>query len=174
MKQTLYMISDDLLALENILAESNGDISSPEAEAALATWEAELSSNLSTKLDGYCSLIAEIEIRAAARQAEAERLRDLARTDQNAADALRERLRFVFETRNLPPVQTDRFRVSLAKNGGKAPLDIRVGADELPEWAIERKTVVSPNKDAIRARLEAGESLPFANLMQRGTRIAIK
>ncbi len=71
-------------------------------------------------------------------------------------------------------MQTERFRVSLARNGGKAPLDIRVGPDELPAWAVKRKTVVETDKDAIRARLDAGEALDFASLMDRGTRISIR
>ena len=174
MKQTLYNIADDLRALEALLVEAGGDISSPEALAAVEAWEAELSTNLSGKIDNYCGLITEIEVRAAARQAESDRLRDLARVDENAAKALRERLLFVLQTRNVPKVDTERFRVSIAKNGGKAPLDIRVGADELPAWAVKRKTVVETDKDAIRARLEAGEALPFATLMERGTRLVIK
>jgi len=172
--QTLYQIADDLRALEALLVEAGGDLSSPEALAAVEAWEAELSTNLAGKVDNYCGLITEIEVRAAARQAESDRLRDLARVDDNAAKALRERLRFILEARSLGPIQTERFRVSVAKNGGKAPLDIRIGPDELPEWAVKRKIVVETDKDAIRARLEAGESLPFANIMERGTRLVIK
>jgi hypothetical protein len=174
MNQTLYKIADDLRALEAILIEARGDISSPEALAAVEAWEAELETNLGSKIDNYCSLIYEIEARAAARNAEATRLLNLAHVDENAVWCLRERLKFVFESRSLPTMQTDRFRVSIAKNGGKAPLDIRVGPDELPEWAVKRKTVVETDKDAIRARLESGEALSFANIMERGTRLVIK
>lgn len=174
MNQTLYQIADDLRALEALLVEAGGDISSPEALAAVEAWEAELSTNLAGKVDNYCGLITEIEIRAAARQAESDRLRDLARVDDNAAKALRERLLFILQTRNVPKVDTERFRVSVAKNGGKAPLDVRVGPDELPAWAVKKRTVVETDKDAIRARLEAGESLPFASIMERGTRLVIK
>ena len=174
MNQTLYNIADDLRALEALLIEARGDISSPEALAAVEAWEAELETNLGSKIDNYCSLISEIEARAAARNAEATRLLNLAHVDENAVWSLRERLKFVFESRSLPTMQTDRFRVSIAKNGGKAPLDIRVGPDELPEWAIKRKTIVETDKDAIRARLESGEALSFANIMERGTRLVIK
>jgi len=172
--QTLYQIADDLRALEALLVEAGGDLSSPEALAAVEAWEAELSTNLAGKVDNYCGLITEIEIRAAARQAESDRLRDLARVDDNAAKALRERLLFVLQTRNVPKVDTERFRVSVAKNGGKAPLDVRVGPDELPAWAVRKRTVVETDKDAIRARLEAGESLPFATIMERASRLVIK
>lgn len=170
---TIYEISEDMAALDALLAETGGEIT-PEAEAAFAAFEAELAANLHSKTDAYCALIAEIDARAAARKAEAKRLADRAKTDERAADALRERLRFVWETRKLGKVETDRFTVSLAKNGGKAPLDIRCGVEDLPAWAVKRETVVTVDKDAIRARLDAGEPLDFASLMERGTRINIK
>ena len=170
---TIYEISEDMAALDALLAETGGEIT-PEAEAAFNAFEAELAANLHAKTDAYCALLAEIDARAAARKAEAKRLADRAKTDERTADALRERLRFVWETRRLGKVETDRFTVSLAKNGGKAPLDIRCGVDELPAWAIKRETVVTVDKDAIRSRLDAGESLDFASLMERGTRINIK
>lgn len=170
---TIYEISEDMAALDALLAETGGEIT-PEAEAAFNAFEAELAANLTTKVDAYCALIAEIDARAAARKAEAKRLADRAKTDERAADALRERLRFVWETRKLGKVETARFTVSLAKNGGKQPLDIRCGVEDLPAWAVKRETVVSVDKDAIRARLDAGEPLDFASLMERGTRINIK
>jgi len=170
---TIYEISEDMAALDALLAETGGEIT-PEAEAAFNAFEAELAANLHAKTDAYCALLAEIDARAAARKAEAKRLADRAKTDERTADALRERLRFVWETRRLGKVETDRFTVSLAKNGGKAPLDIRCGVDELPAWAIKRETVVTVDKDAIRSRLDAGEPLDFASLMERGTRINIK
>jgi hypothetical protein len=170
---TIYEISEDMAALDALLAETGGEIT-PEAEAAFNAFEAELAANLHAKTDAYCALIAEIDARAAARKAEAKRLADRAKTDERTSDALRERLRFVWETRRLGKVETDRFTVSLAKNGGKAPLDVRCGVDELPAWAVKRETVVTVDRDAIRQRLDAGEPLDFASLMERGTRINIK
>ena len=170
---TIYEISDDMAALDALLAETGGEIT-PEAEAAFNQFEAELAANLHNNTDAYGALIAEIDARAAARKAEAKRLADRAKADERTADALRERLRFVWETRRLGKVETDRFTVSLAKNGGKAPLDIRCGVEDLPSWAVKTETVVTADKDAIRSRLDAGESLDFASLMERGTRISIR
>jgi hypothetical protein len=170
---TIYEISEDMAALDALLAETGGEIT-PEAEAAFNAFEAELAANLTGKVDAYCALLAEIDARAAARKAEAKRLADRAKTDERTADALRERLRFVWETRKLGKVETDRFTVSLAKNGGKQPLDVRCGVEDLPSWAVKRETVVTVDRDAIRSRLDAGESLDFASLMERGTRINIK
>jgi hypothetical protein len=173
MKQTLLDITEDMAAIDELLAESGGEIT-PETEGTLDAWFAELDTNLTGKVDNYCALITEIECRAAVRKAEADRLYDRAKIDENAAKALRERLRFVWELRSMGKLQTSRYTVSLAKNGGKAPLDVRVGAEELPAWAVKTETVVTVDKDAIRSRLDAGEQLDFASLMQRGNRISIK
>jgi hypothetical protein len=170
---TIYQISDDMAALDALLAETGGEIT-PEAEAAFNQFEAELAANLHNKTDAYCALLAEIDARAAARKAEAKRLADRAKADERTADALRERLRFVWEQRKLGKVETDRFTVSLAKNGGKQPLDIRCGVEDLPSWAVKSETIVTADKEAIRSRLDAGESLDFASLMERGTRISIR
>lgn len=173
MTQTLLDITADMAALDALLAESGGEIT-PDTEATLDAFFAETETNLAGKVDAYCALISEMEARAEVRKAEAKRLADRAKADERTSDALRERLRFVWETRRLGKVETDRFTVSLAKNGGKAPLDIRCGVDELPAWAVKRETVVTVDKDAIRSRLDAGEPLDFASLMERGTRINIK
>lgn len=174
MARTLYEIGSDMAALETLLLENGGDISDPAVADAVAAWESELEQNLTGKVESYCRLIADIEARAEAREKEAARLAYLAKADGKAAAGLRERLRFVFEAKGLKPVQTDNFRVSLAKKGGKAPLDLRAGVDELPSWAVRSETVLSPDKDAIRAKLEAGEALPFASLMDRGNYISIR
>ena len=83
MNRTIYDISADLAALETILHENGGDITDPQAADALAEWERELETDLAGKVDRYCALIAEMEVRAAARRAEAERLVDLAKADKD-------------------------------------------------------------------------------------------
>lgn len=170
---TIYQICDDMAALDALLAETGGEIT-PEAEAAFDQFEAELAANLRNKTDAYCALIAEIDARAASRKAEAKRLADRAKADERAADALRERLRFFWQQRALGKVETDRFTVSLAKLGGLQPLDIRCSIEDLPSWALKTETVVTVDKEAIRSRLDAGESLDFASLMERRTRISIR
>jgi hypothetical protein len=175
-KRTIFDISNDMAALDAVLHECGGDLSDPNADQILQRWEEELESDLHGKLDDYCGLIRELEARAEARKAEADRIAELASKDRKTADNLRERLRFIFDLRGLPTQQTSRFRISLARNGGKAPLDLRAEPDDetLPDWAVQTKTVKSFDKDAIRAALERGEALSFARLLERGNRIAIK
>lgn len=167
---TLYEISSDLAALAEILRESAGEIT-PEAEAAFSALEAEMISQTETKVDAYCALIAELQAAADARKSEAARLSALARTDERAVESLRSRLLWFIETNRLGRIRTRRFSVAVVVNGGRAPLVVDPLAD-LPDWAavVDRR----PNSDAIRERLEAGETLPFASLGQRGRRLSIR
>ena len=174
MARTLYEIGSDMQALEALLLENDGDISDVSVSIAVEAWERELETNLTGKVDAYVRLIADIEARADARLVESNRIAALVKADTKAADALRERLRFIFETKGLKPVQTDHFKVSLVNNGGKAPLHIRVGMDELPSWAVKSETILSVNKDAIRAALTDGKEVSFASIGERGNRISIK
>lgn len=174
MTRTLYTISDDLAALAAILDEEGGDISSESAAAALDAWEAELATDIAGKVDSYCSLIAEMEARSNARAIEATRLSVLAKRDAASATSLRERLRYVWEARALGKIHTARFAVSLAANGGKQKLTVSLSPEDLPEWAIQREVKITTNTDAIRERIDAGESIEFARLEPRGNRINIK
>jgi hypothetical protein len=47
-------------------------------------------------------------------------------------------------------------------------------AGDVPADWQRTKTTVEPDRERIRASLEAGEALPFASLGERGRRLAIK
>jgi hypothetical protein len=174
--KTLLDISNDLLELQQTL-ESLED--TPEEQAAeVAAWfaalERETHEERDRKLDNYCALIAELEARAAARKAEAKRLSDRAKVDENRAKALKSRLHDFFEYHQLKTVETVRYRLSLVNNGGQVPivLDKDFAVSEMPEAFVQVSR--SPNMDAIRQALQAGETLEFARLGERDKSIRIK
>jgi hypothetical protein len=173
MTRTLLDITADMESLDALLAAAGGEIT-PDTEATIDGWFAENQANLAEKVDAYCRLISEIEARADVRKAEAKRLSERAHVDENAAAALRERLRWTWEAKGMGKLNTTRYCVSLAKIGGKSKLDLRCGVEDLPAWAVTVETVAKANTDAIRERLEAGEALDFASLMERGNRISIR
>jgi hypothetical protein len=75
-------------------------------------------------------------------------------------------------------VKTARFTVSVVGNGGVKPLDISqhlrdVPADAPPEY-VNIVTTRALNTAKIREDLEAGKKLDFAELRDRGTRLAVK
>src|SRR5688500_1951758 len=118
-RRTLYDIGDDMRIVEDMLIASGGDVSDPEVEAAITAWIEENSAALSKKADGYLCLHRDIEARATAREAEAERLTQLAQIDRHAADRLKERLHFFMRDHGIKKLETERFRATLCNNGGK-------------------------------------------------------
>lgn len=169
--RTLFTISDDLEKLNELLDDC-GD--NAQQQELIAQWFETLGTERDRKFDNYCALVVEMTSRAAARKAEAQRLMELAASDENRAKMLKDRLKWFFQTHNLKTLDTDRYRLSLAKNGGRQPLilDESVPVTQLPERF--QKVSIDPDTTAIRDALERGERLDFAQLGERGTSLRIK
>lgn len=170
MKKSLFHINEDLLLLQDLLEHI--DTEDGQTKEILEFLE-DTQKELSEKLDNYAELICELTARAEARKQRAKELTDLAKADESLAKRLKTTLQFFFEQHNFKRQDTSRHRITLAKNGGKAPV---IFDDTLPENMPEQYqiTVIKPNTDAIRADLEAGKELPFASLGERGQSIRIK
>ena len=109
-------------------------------------WFEQLGEERNQKLDNYAALIADIESRAQVRRDEAKRLVDRARIDENKAALLKERLRLFFESHGLKTVETSRYRLTLAQNGGKLPLLVDVSVDGLPEEYIRLTQILQHSR----------------------------
>jgi hypothetical protein len=172
MPQSLFEISEDMHALDDLLFELGGDVTDEKSAAAVEEFLKELAANLKGKADGYAGLITTMEKRAEVRKAEASRMSKRAAIDLNAAAFLKSKLKLVMEQHNLKKIETDRFRISIAGNGGLAPLTIY---DE--ELLSDKFFIPQPDaidKDAIRKAIGEGELVPGARIEERGTRLAIK
>lgn len=168
-RRTLLDISDDVIALDDLLAEVEGDISDPEVERTVSEWFAELESDLETKVDNYVALIQTMEARAKVRREESARLAKRARTDESSASWLRQRLIDALHRTDRGVVETPRFRVSVAKVGGLQAVEIT--GDVPCEF---RKVVSEPDPASIRTALLEGRELSFAHLKPRGERLVIR
>lgn len=171
MSRSLFNITEDMLALERILHEAGGDISDPQVEAAVNEWFDELQGDLESKVENYCSLIKDIEVRAANRKREEERIRRLRQVDENMVKSLKSRMQQALDFVGVPRVNTDLFRVTVANNGGKQPMVVNEAA--IPPEYITTRMIDEPNKDLIRQHLEDGQDLPFAQLKERGRSLRI-
>lgn len=175
MTTSLFDLTTEILELEAMLTAAEGEIPDEETEAALDAYMEQLEGDLHAKLDGYVTLISEFEARSEMRSKEAERIYALAKADANNADRLRERLKqFFVRTNRDKPVETARFRISLVGAGGKLPLKLHCQPEQLPAEFRKEKVVISADQDAIRAALERGERLVFAELGERGKVLRIK
>ena len=170
-RRSLFNISEDLEKLNELLDEVGDDA---EQQEIINNWLESVGEERNRKLDGYAALISEMQARADVRKAEAKRMQELATTDENRARLLKARLKTFFETHDIKTINTDRYRLSLAKNGGKAPLilDENVAVTSLPEQF--QRVTIDADTTAIREVLEKGESLDFARLGERGTSMRIK
>jgi hypothetical protein len=169
---TLYGIKQTLDTIDEILWERDGDITDEEVASIIDAWLSEARGDLTGKVDNYAGKIRALEARAAARKNEAERIAALATTDTNLATRLKERLRAFFESEGLDRFETPRFRFVIANNGGRVPVTLDTSPENLPEGF--RRVVFLPDTDAIRAALEAGETVPGATLAPRGRHLRIK
>ncbi len=169
--RSLFSISDDLEKLSELLDEAGDDTQQQEL---IAQWFEQLGPERDRKLDNYGALIVEMTSRSAARKAEAQRLMELAASDESRAKLLKSKLKLFFELHNLKTLDTARYRLSLAKNGGKAPLilDESIPVTQLPEQF--QRVSIDPNTTTIREALERGEKLDFAQLGERGSSMRIK
>ncbi len=167
---SLYAISSELELILDAILEGGAD--SPEAQQALEAHLAGLDAALDDEADNYAGLIRSLELRSAARKTEAERMRSLARADEALAERLKDRLKEAMEACGRTKIDTARFRLSVAGNGGKQPLEVTVTAEELgPDYT---STFVEVDNTKIRAALEAGKVVPGCTLLPRGTGLRIK
>ena len=170
---SLIDIADDARALDKLLDEADGDVTG--MEQIIDDWKQELGDKFEEKVDAYSALITEKMRMYQVRKGEAERMTRLALTDKKRADWLKERLMYVLTELGVKKMDTNRYRISVATNGGKQPIDIYVPDEELP--AIYKKEVPASyvaGKEAIREALEAGKEVKGAVLQQRGTNLRIR
>ena len=166
---TLLEITDNMVVLDDLIQECGGNMEDPQIEDAISTWISEMQDDLDNKVDNYAAFITDLKARSATRKAEADRLAARARTDSSTAAFLANRLKIALTELGIKKLETDRYRVTVAGNGGKQPLDIY---GEVPhEFSVVR---LEPDKNKIREALESGKELDFAILQDRGNRLSIK
>lgn len=167
---SLYAIQSEMEEIIGVILDGGAD--SQEAQEALDQHLAGLDAALEDKAEDYAGLIRSLELRRDARVEEARRMRALADADAALAERLKERLKAAMEATGKLRLDTNRFKLVVAGNGGKQPLEVTGEPTALaPKYQAIR---VEFNKDAIRADLEAGKAVPGCNLLPRGTSLRIR
>lgn len=175
MSKSLFNIEADLLALDQLIEEREGDISDPAVESAVVAWFESLKEDEGRKLDGYCFWIKALEGEAKTAKAEADNYAAKARSRENRAKWLKDRLKLHLELTGQKKIETPKLHtISIVANGGSLPvvlsLDFKI--DDVPSQFV--KVTKSIDTDAVRIELQAGNQLPFATLGPRGQHLRIK
>jgi hypothetical protein len=186
--QTLFDLTGEFARLNDLLADFDGDVTDADKEAAIDRILAEADENhelLKQKIDGYISVIAENEASAEIRMTESKRLQTLA--NQNSANAAKLKERLLFAMKNVlrrDQLDTRFHTLKVTKAGGKRALTVneQVSSQDYLNAIQDRFIKIIPpqpaiktlDTDAVRAALEAGEDLSFAQLSERREILKIK
>ena len=156
---TLFQIADEIRALHDLLTEAGGELPDEQAEAAIDEWLAETNVALEKKVNGYVWLIKEFEGRSEARELAAKHLTASAGADLNQAKRLKTRLKEFLEICGLNKLQTEHFKLTIAANGGKAPLVFPEEWEREPAQSPERyhKVAITLDKETLRKEAEETE-----------------
>jgi hypothetical protein len=166
MGTSLFNLTAELQHIQSVMMNSEGD----ELPQELIEWLDSTQEGFDRKVEGYCAVIGELEAIAAARKTEADRIYALGQLSQNHADRMKVALKDAMLKLETPKLETTRYKVWVQNAGGKLPIQIE--AEDVPdEWKLVQLVI---DKDGIRRTLEAGTSLPFAQLLPRGQVLRIK
>jgi len=166
---SLYAITFEMQCILDAVLD--GGIDSPEAQDALNEHLAGLDGALESKAESYAGFIKELEMRAESRSKEASRIRALAAADDALATRLKEGLKAAMETTGKLKIETPRFKLSIAGNGGKQSLEVDDASALDPIFV---RIVREADKDAIRAALDSGAEIAGCRLLPRGTSLRIR
>lgn len=172
-RRSLLDITSEMAVLSELLEDREGNVQDPEIEARLTEYLNKLGDDLDAKVDNYCALVRTKELLASARRAEAENLLKSAKTDENAAKGLKERLKHALTVLGIKKAGKLR-QASIVNNGGRLPVVI---PDDSPEAipAEYQRVEITVDFDKVYNDLTAGKNLgTFAKLAERGTHLRIK
>ena len=175
MATTLFDLTGEALHLQRQINESAELLFSDDpAEAAAATAELEAliafeSGNrraLDAKADAWCWVIDHMRAQAAARAAHAQRLKDLATTAEQQADALQDRL--IAALQKVAPDETS-WELPEHKITSRRSQAVEVSVDvmKLPTEYTASRTTISADKAALKAALKDGAQIEGAALVER-------
>ena len=161
---TLFDIQGEYLRLYELAIDEE------DPQAFLDTLES-LNADLAEKSAGYVSVIKQLDMESDECDKVIEAFKHKKEVRQNNIKRMKEALLGAMDTAGLTEIQAGNYTLKIAKNGGKAPLEI---PDEslVPERFMKIK--YEPDKELIRKTIEDGTDLPFAEIKERGRHLTIK
>ena len=154
-----YKLSVNAQQLERFLEDAEGDITGHEEE--ILKWMESIADRQNELFDDSCDLHNHFAALAKAQKEEADRIMELAKANENKAKKIKEALFAYMTTNNIRKGETTRHKLSIAGNGGKAPLVFadelfddsgKMNAEKLPEYL--RAIQYVPNMVEIRSLAE--------------------
>lgn len=147
---TLYELTDELLTLDALLEETEGELT-PELEE----WWNEYDTKSREKVDRICGFYRDLEARAAAKKAEAKELARKAGVEERKAERVKGLLDTAMTRLGTRELQGMIHKARRQKHGGKRAFSIVLPADQLPDAYRRAVTTYVPLTDALREIAES-------------------
>lgn len=169
----LYAITADVMYIADLFDEADGNAA--EIDLAIDRWLADLEAEQGHKFDSYLNLIRQRRMEAAAARAEKEQWAAKEKACESLAKHLEARLLRHLEATGQTKVTTASGRVvSVQKNGGVQPVEIKPGVLPADVPAEFHRHTIEIDKAAVRAALTEGRELAWAELLPRGNSLRVK
>ena len=157
---TLYELTGQYLTLLEMMED-------PETDPQIITDTMEgVEGEIEIKAENYIRVMKELEAEADKINNELKRLGNRWDACQMNIRRLKESLLTTMQIMDKPKIQTEHFRLSIAKNGGVQPM--KITRDVPPEFCK-----LEPDTKRIREALNDGE-LDFAHLEERGVHLNVR
>ena len=177
-RRTLFAITADLAALDQLLEERGGDVSDPAVLAAVESWYADLAAEEAAKLDGWCNWVRQLDMEAhAARVESAEYAKRAQAREATLRWAKARMLDHLLATGRTKAVTASGRTVAVQQNGGVLPLECSTFTQDHLANEVDPRfvlTTLAIDTAAVRAAVDAGEQLPFARYGERGFQLRIR
>lgn len=167
MQNTLMQITGEYQELLDILSITDPD--DEELKVIEDTLEA-VKGEIEVKADYYVFVIKNLEAQAAAKKELGKMLINASKQLEDHAAKLKERIKYCMEVMGVKEIEGNYFKYKIQKNGGKQELIYRKDVTVPQNY----QRIIYEDNDKVRKALEAGETLPFAYLEERGTHLRIK
>lgn len=162
---TLFDIGTDLLRVLDAIGDGG------EIDNELDQFFQSIQEDEANKLDAYVGLIRTLEAEILAARTEAERFVEKAKTRENKAKSLKERLKEHLARTGRQRVTSTSGRTIRIQANPSSPLVVKT--EDVPQEYKVEKTVVEIDLERIRKELTAGQSLGFASYGERGSHLRI-
>lgn len=151
---TLYELTDDLIALDELLNELGGEVTD-ETAPIVADWAERLQLGLTAKVDRIGRYWRTLEASALSCKAEAQRLQERAKAQENKIKGLRFIVAAALTKLGLRKLEGQEHTFALQRNGGSGTLVVTAPLADIPAayWTPQEPVL---NKAKLKADVEAG------------------
>lgn len=166
MSTPLYEITGQFKELQTLAETADEDLA-----VAIRDTMGAIEGEFNDKALAVSRLILNLDSDVGALDAEIDRLQERKRMIQNRQKQIREYLRENMDAAGIKKISCPLFTITLVQGR-----EVAVIEDDslLPDDLVRVKTEVSPDKNAIAARLKAGEEVPGARLERGQSSVRIK